>query len=121
MPTAAPTAARRPGRFSFPPSPHAFDARTLSINVDLGPDLAPLMICYVAGSFLLTAIVHVMFAAGVWSATHARQTELVSSFFWIVGTLLGGPLVAAAYWVVHMSSIARPEVGGPHQSVRVYD
>ncbi|MFH5803649.1 hypothetical protein [Alienimonas sp. DA493] len=91
------------------------------MNVNLGGDFAPVMICYVLATFVLTAVVHVMFTVGVWTATSGRRTELVPPWVWIAATLLGGPLVAAAYWVVHLSSIARPPVGGPHQEVRTYD
>ena len=56
--------------------------------------------------YLLTALVHVAFAAGVardaGHMLHYRGgTILVGPYVWAFATLVGGVLVAVAYWVLH--------------------
>ena len=80
------------------------------MNVNLGGDLMPAMICWVVASFVLWAIVHVLFAVGVYQTAKGRPTELAAPWVWALATLLGGPLIAVAYWALHLSGLARPFV-----------
>jgi hypothetical protein len=79
------------------------------MNPNLGPELAPLMMAIGIAGFVLMVIVHVAFAVGVYrDATTTLQTRtvwFVSPFIWAVATLLGGVLVATAFWVVHYSRL----------------
>jgi len=59
---------------------------------------------------ILTAIVHLAFAAGVMSdakllAVRGGGTFLVSPGIWGFATLVGGVWVALAYWVIHHSNL----------------
>jgi hypothetical protein len=79
-----------------------------------GLSLLPIvMLCFWAA----TIVVHLMFAFAVDNdATRIKRsggaTVLVGRFAWSLATLLGGPLVAAAYWVMHHSALntQRPTV-----------
>jgi hypothetical protein len=59
-----------------------------------------------------TAIVHIVFAVGVFAdATRmdrerGQGTRIVPGPMWAFATLLGGVLVAAAYWLIHHSSLS---------------
>ena len=59
-----------------------------------------------------TAIVHIVFAVGVLADAarmrkeHARRTKIVPAPMWAFATLLGGVFVAAAYWLIHHSSLS---------------
>ena len=59
---------------------------------------------------LLIAMVHVVFAFGVYSdALRLRRsihnTILVSPRMWLFATVIGGVLVAAIYWILHHSTL----------------
>lgn len=59
-----------------------------------------------------TAIVHIIFALGVLADArrtydeHERGTRIVPAPMWAFATLLGGVFVAAAYWLIHHSSLS---------------
>jgi hypothetical protein len=61
--------------------------------------------------FVLNALVHIAFAAGVHHDSdmlvtyHSRQTRFVSGRIWTLAALLGGVFVAAAYWAIHHSTL----------------
>jgi hypothetical protein len=60
--------------------------------------------------FAAVAIVHILFAVGVYQhaavgAIRGRRTELVSPMVWAFATLVGGVLVASAYWLIHASAL----------------
>ena len=55
---------------------------------------------------LVTAAVHISFAVGVFSDATARRTQFVGPVIWSLATLIGGPFVAVAYWVIHLSSLS---------------
>lgn len=55
-----------------------------------------------------TVLVHALFARGAWLHAGVRKTTLVAPWTWALATLFGGPFVAAAYWLVHCSSLAAP-------------
>ncbi len=59
-------------------------------------------------------VVHVGFAMGVHrDADHRARARLllfVSPALWSLATLIGGPITAAIYWVVHVSSLAREPI-----------
>jgi hypothetical protein len=52
-----------------------------------------------------------LFAFAVWTRSVGKTTQLVTPPVWAAATLLGGPLVAAAWWVMHESSLAAPRQG----------
>ena len=54
----------------------------------------------------LFILVHVAFAIGVAVDARRRRTVLVPRMVWVLAVLMGGPLVALAYWVMHVSSFA---------------
>ena len=59
---------------------------------------------------IATLIVHFAFALGVSKACHSRTlecrtTNLVTPWFWILATLLGGPVMGCMYWIVNESSL----------------
>ncbi len=67
-----------------------------------------------SGVFFIVAIVlwaasillHIAFALAVYARAEGRDTVFVGPLMWALATLLGGPLVALAYWLIHMSSLS---------------
>ncbi len=59
-----------------------------------------------------TALVHIVFAVGVFlDATRMnnefeRATKIVPGPMWAFATLIGGVFVAAAYWLIHHSTLS---------------
>lgn len=66
-------------------------AGTLTVNIAL---------------WILYLIVHIAFALGVSTHVRGRETILVGRGIWVLATLLGGPLVAVGYWLIHASTLA---------------
>lgn len=61
---------------------------------------------------IISAIIHLIFASAVArDAGHLvkqhRTTYLVSGVTWAFATLMGGVFVAAIYWLMHYSTLAR--------------
>ena len=55
---------------------------------------------------IINAILHIIFAGAVAKdsgqlAKLHQKTHLVSGTTWAIATLVGGPLVAVAYWFMH--------------------
>jgi len=70
------------------------------------------------GYWVTTLVVHLAFAYAVDSdaanlGRSGRRLVFVGRFLWALATLVGGPLVAAAYWVVHHSSLRAIESQSP--------
>lgn len=51
-------------------------------------------------------LIHIVFALAVLAHAKGRDTVFVGPLMWALATLLGGPLVALAYWLIHMSSLS---------------
>lgn len=68
----------------------------------LGPGAFAVTIAF----WILWIIVNVAFAVGVFVHARDRRVALVGPRIWTLATLLGGPFVAVAYWIVHSSSLA---------------
>lgn len=51
-------------------------------------------------------LLNIAFALAVYARAEGRETEFVGPLMWALATLLGGPLVALAYWLIHMSSLS---------------
>jgi len=71
------------------------------------PLLPLLMVCF----WVATIVVHLIFAFAVDNDANrikrtGGETILVGRFAWALATLLAGPLVAAAYWIMHHSALA---------------
>lgn len=91
------------------------------MNVNLPEFGIPFSVIGIA--WLLTAIVHVGFAVGVYVDSKRMQqfqrrgTFLVAGALWSLATLLGGVFAAGVYWLVHHSSLrpvpAESERGTP--------
>lgn len=60
-------------------------------------------------TFLMAALVNIVFAIGVSADAKNLQSErplwFVGRFMWFVATLFGGVTVATVYWVLHRSSL----------------
>jgi hypothetical protein len=82
------------------------DALTSRMALALPPVLAIVVLCLNAG-------IHLAFAVSVWSDAArlppSRRSALVAPFVWFLAALLGGPLTAGLYWLMHHSTIA-PDV-----------
>ncbi|MBZ9613770.1 hypothetical protein [Rheinheimera maricola] len=57
-------------------------------------------------------LVHLAFSAAVFNDANRLQKErgavvFVNSWLWSLAVLVGGVLVALAYWVIHHSNLAR--------------
>ena len=79
------------------------DALPSALAIGLSPVLAIVVFCLNAG-------IHLAFAVSVWSDAAqlppSRRSALVAPFVWFLATLLGGPLTAGLYWLMHHSAIA---------------
>lgn len=69
-----------------------------------------LMLFVVVGFWVVSAIVHILFALAVSNdarrlTASGRNVVLVSGTVWAWATLLGGAIVAGIYWLVHHSSL----------------
>lgn len=72
----------------------------------LGLSFVNFAIIWAVGFWILTAIVHLTFASAVFrDAQRNRNRIFVLPGVWFIATLLGGVFVAAAYWVMHHSSL----------------
>ena len=61
---------------------------------------------------LVTALLHLLFAAGVARDVGERHRNYLPVYFipgfaWVLATLLGGILVLAVYWLMHHSSLSK--------------
>ena len=56
--------------------------------------------------WVLGLVIHVAFALAVLANARGRDTTFVGPGMWCLATLLGGPLVALAYWLINVSSLA---------------
>ena len=54
----------------------------------------------------LGVVVHIAFALAVLASARGKETTFVGPGMWCLATLLGGPLVALAYWLINVSSLA---------------
>lgn len=61
-----------------------------------------LAVCWTA----LVVLVHLAFAWAVYSHAQGKRTIFVHPLLWTAATVMGGPLVALAYWLMHASSLA---------------
>ncbi len=59
-------------------------------------------------------MLHVIFAIAVWCSAlgvarrgNGESLTFFNSFFWALATLVGGVLVAALYWLIHLSTLRR--------------
>ncbi|HSI14498.1 MAG TPA: hypothetical protein VK961_20780 [Chthoniobacter sp.] len=70
-----------------------------------------MMSFWIIGVWIITAIVHVGFAAAVLADAGMmphklrREPILVGGVIWALATLLGGVFVAVVYWLVHHSTL----------------
>jgi hypothetical protein len=81
----------------------------MNMNVS-GPPFLPLLPILMLCFWAATIVVHLIFAFAVDNdASRIKRTGgetiLVGRFAWSLATLLAGPLVAAAYWIVHHSAL----------------
>ena len=74
----------------------------LSGSTEVSGPLAALVIAL----WVIGVVIHVAFALGVMAHARDRTTVFVGPTLWWLATLLGGPLVALAYWLMHASSLA---------------
>ena len=87
------------------------------MNLNLGPEYAPLMMLIAVAGVVLTVIIHIAFAVGVYrNASTTLQTRtvwFVTPFIWAMATLLGGVFVATAFWAIHYSRLHAPSRASP--------
>ena len=87
------------------PQKRRTDIDALSSALALGLPLVQVIVV-----FCLNAGIHLAFAVSVWSDAAqlppSRRSALVAPFVWFLATLLGGPLMAGLYWLMHHSAIA---------------
>ena len=67
---------------------------------------------------ILTVIVHVVLAWGVWGDAHAVLLEkrwlfLAPPWLWALATLLTGVLGATSYWLINRSTLRPPDTKTP--------
>jgi len=72
----------------------------------------PLAIAFAVLMWLVTIVVHITFAVGVFSdaqklAPSGRRCRFVEPFVWMLAVLLGGVVPAALYWALHHSTLCR--------------
>ena len=79
--------------------------------------LAPVSGALIFVFFMITVVVHLLFAAGVAQSANRRvtPTQLVPGIVWAIATLGGGVLVATAYWLIHSSNLAREARAEPEE------
>ena len=70
--------------------------------------------------WLATALVHIVFAIGVFKdaeklVANNRETQFVPSFVWSMATLVGGVFVAGIYWAMHHSSLVAVRPAEPKE------
>ena len=83
----------------------------MNFNVsNIGGEMAGLFAILALVGLLVGAIVHIVFALGVYHSATNRTgmsgPQLVPSGIWALATLLGGVFVATAFWAIHHSSLA---------------
>ena len=79
-------------------------------------EFAGVFVIFAGGSWIVVAVIHIGFAVGVYADSRRQRSELVSAELWTLATLVAGPLVALAYWVVHHSPQAEPKYLRPERS-----
>ena len=55
------------------------------------------------------AIIHLVFARGVWFAANSRRVYFAPPAVWTLATLFGGIFIAAIFWVMHFSPLSPPK------------
>ena len=61
--------------------------------------------------FVLTVVLHIIFASGVARDIHHLDKrhlapQIIPGYAWVLATLLGGVLTLALYWLIHHSTLA---------------
>ncbi len=56
--------------------------------------------------WVTNVIVHIVFAVGVFQDAKDRTLCFANPLVWTAATLIGGPLLAVGYWLVHSSKLA---------------
>ena len=83
------------------------------MNFNFGPEWAETIQIVFVAFFVLTAIIHIMFAIGVFHSASKlvrnRVLHFVPEVVWMIATLFGGVFVATAFWAIHHSNL-NPEV-----------
>lgn len=68
---------------------------------------------------VITVIVHIAFSIGVREDAIKQQSQgalrYVTPIVWCLATLLGGVFVAAAYWIMHGSTLVPERVTSSEQ------
>jgi hypothetical protein len=74
------------------------------------PPLVGLPFFVAVAIMMMTVAVHVAFALGVGADAgrlhrSGYRPAFAGAFWWMIATLLGGIFVAAAYWLIHHSTL----------------